>query len=230
MSVTMVVFVSTIVVVVIAVIVAPGPILFLLAGRELAEVAGSIVVSLIGPPVIVDDLVIVPDGIVGVVGIVYALVVMFGAGIPCCCSGHRRCQQKQARGIRITLHPLSSIHFRPDRKRLRESDHQLVARGKYIVDGVAICGQCHTLRTSSADLERARWLEGAPLRLEPAAPTEDWPLKAPRIAGTPPGSDSDLVTLLTTGSWRGGQRLRPPMPHAIRTVKTPRRSWPTCDR
>ena len=56
------------------------------------------------------------------------------------------------------------------------------------------------------------------------------PLKAPRIAGTPPGSDSDLVTLLTTGSWRGGQRLRPPMPHAIRTVKTPRRSWPTCDR
>jgi mono/diheme cytochrome c family protein len=48
-----------------------------------------------------------------------------------------------------------------------------VARGKYIVDGVAICGQCHTLRTSSADLDRARWLEGAPLWLEPAAPTED---------------------------------------------------------
>ena len=87
-----------------------------------------------------------------------------------------------------------------------------VARGKYIVDGVAMCGMCHTPRDSSGNLDRNHWLEGAPLWLNPAAPTQDWPLQAPRIGGSPPGSDAEMVTLLTTGIWKNGTRLRPPMP------------------
>jgi hypothetical protein len=43
-------------------------------------------------------------------------------------------------------------------------------------------------------------------------PIENWPLKAPRIAGTLPASDEDMVRLLTTGIWKDGSRLRPPMP------------------
>jgi mono/diheme cytochrome c family protein len=93
-----------------------------------------------------------------------------------------------------------------------KNDARRVARGKYIVEGIAVCGQCHTPRTSQGDLDRSRWLEGAPLWLQPAAPSNNWPLEAPRIDGAPPGSDSDLVTLLTTGVWRCGQRPRPPMP------------------
>ena len=60
------------------------------------------------------------------------------------------------------------------------------ARGKYIVEGVAVCGQCHTQRDSSGAADHSRWLEGAPVWLESAESAEDWPLQAPRIAGTLP--------------------------------------------
>jgi mono/diheme cytochrome c family protein len=87
-----------------------------------------------------------------------------------------------------------------------------VARGKYIVEGVAMCTQCHTPRTNSGALDTPHWLQGAPLWLNPAKPVSGWPLKAPRLAGLIAGSDDDLIKLLTTGTWRNGQALRPPMP------------------
>lgn len=91
-------------------------------------------------------------------------------------------------------------------------ENSLLSRGRYIVDGVAMCGQCHTPRTDAGQLDSSKWLDGAALWLEPAAPTRNWPLKAPRLAGNPPASDSDLVTLLSTGAWPDGTHLRPPMP------------------
>lgn len=87
-----------------------------------------------------------------------------------------------------------------------------VARGKYIVDGVAMCGMCHTPRTDSGELDTSHRLDGASVWLMPAHPTENWPLKAPRIAGTPPASDEDMIRLLSTGVWTDGSHLRPPMP------------------
>jgi mono/diheme cytochrome c family protein len=87
-----------------------------------------------------------------------------------------------------------------------------IERGKYVVEGLAVCAQCHTPRTSAGDLDRSKWLQGAPVWMRPAEPSTDWPLQAPRIAGTPPGSDAEMITLLTTGLWRNGKPLRPPMP------------------
>lgn len=87
-----------------------------------------------------------------------------------------------------------------------------VARGRYIVEGLSRCGQCHTPRDSSGNPETSEWLEGAAVWLKPAEPIEDWPLKAPRIAGIPPGTDAEMVKLLTTGIWRDGKPLRQPMP------------------
>jgi mono/diheme cytochrome c family protein len=87
-----------------------------------------------------------------------------------------------------------------------------IARGKYIVEGVAMCGMCHTPRTDSGEVDTARWLNGAALWLLPAHAVGNWPLKAPRIAGTLPASDEEMVRLLMTGIWKDGSRLRPPMP------------------
>jgi hypothetical protein len=87
-----------------------------------------------------------------------------------------------------------------------------VARGKYLVESVAVCGQCHTPRDSRGELDRSRWLQGAPVPWMPARPDSDWPLNAPRIGGTPPADDADMVKLLTTGIWTNGNRLRFPMP------------------
>jgi len=87
-----------------------------------------------------------------------------------------------------------------------------VARGKYIVESVAICGQCHTPRDRNGNMDRAHWLQGASLPYMPAQPDPDWPINAPRIGGTPPANDVDMVKLLTTGIWTTGNRLRYPMP------------------
>jgi mono/diheme cytochrome c family protein len=86
------------------------------------------------------------------------------------------------------------------------------ARGKYLVEGVAMCGQCHTPRDANGEVDRSKWLQGAPVPWTPANGNMDgWPMIAPRIGGDPPASDADMVKLLTTGVWTNGQALRFPM-------------------
>jgi mono/diheme cytochrome c family protein len=94
----------------------------------------------------------------------------------------------------------------------KQSANGDIAHGRYIVEGVARCGQCHTPHDSSGNEEQSHALEGAPVWLVSAQPVSDWPLLAPRLAQTPPGTDAEMVKLLTTGIWRDGKYLRPPMP------------------
>jgi mono/diheme cytochrome c family protein len=86
-----------------------------------------------------------------------------------------------------------------------------VARGKYLVEDVAMCVQCHTPRNGDGTLDRTRLLQGAPVIWAPANGDPNWPLTAPRIGGNPPASDADMIKLLTTGIWITGQPLRLPM-------------------
>jgi len=98
------------------------------------------------------------------------------------------------------------------------TDPGAVARGQYIVEGVAMCGTCHTPRRSDGELDRSRWLAGAPVPYQPSQPTADWPMIVPRIAGLPPASNEAMITLLTTGIWTTGKPLRDPMPKFHMTV------------
>jgi mono/diheme cytochrome c family protein len=93
----------------------------------------------------------------------------------------------------------------------KPANNNLIARGKYLVEDVAMCTQCHTPRDSAGNFDRSRWLQGGPLWYQPANPVPDWPLQVPRIGGSIAATDSELVTLLTTGIWRDGKRLRQPM-------------------
>ena len=86
-----------------------------------------------------------------------------------------------------------------------------VVRGKYLVENVAMCGQCHTPRDENGVLIRSQWLQGAAVPWMPAQPRANWPLLAPRIGGMPPANDADMTKLLTTGIWTNGQQLRFPM-------------------
>ena len=86
-----------------------------------------------------------------------------------------------------------------------------VARGKYIVENVAMCPQCHTPRNSDGTLDHSRELQGTSEFFQPPVPDQNWPLKAPRIGGNPPASDPDMIKLLTTGIWTDGKPLRLPM-------------------
>ncbi len=87
-----------------------------------------------------------------------------------------------------------------------------VARGKYIVENVAMCPTCHTPRLENGDIDRTRLLEGAPVYYQAAQKVADWPQICPRIGGTPPATDEEMVTLLTNAVWIDGKPLRDPMP------------------
>jgi mono/diheme cytochrome c family protein len=86
------------------------------------------------------------------------------------------------------------------------------ARGKYIVEDVAYCTNCHTPRFANGQYDRTKWLEGGPLFWQPAHSLPNYPQLVPRLAGTPPANDDEMVTLLTTGVWKDGTKLREPMP------------------
>ena len=92
------------------------------------------------------------------------------------------------------------------------ANEKAVARGKYIVEGVAGCGYCHTPRDKDGNVDKTKWLTGAPVFYEPAQPVPGWALTAPRLAGLPPGDDAALIKLLTTSIARSGQPPRQPMP------------------
>jgi len=88
----------------------------------------------------------------------------------------------------------------------------LVERGRYIVESVAMCEQCHTRRDENGNPERSLWLMGGPAQLRPSYPSPHWAFVEPRIAGRPPGTDADFIKLLTTGISRTGSPPNPPMP------------------
>ena len=106
---------------------------------------------------------------------------------------------------------------RPQAVTKNDDRTKLIARGKYIVEGVAGCGYCHTPRDQDGNPDHARWLEGAPVFYEPARPVQGWANTAPRLAGLPPGSDAELIKLLTTSVARSGQPPRWPMPRFYMT-------------
>lgn len=102
---------------------------------------------------------------------------------------------------------------KPARETVKDSGNaSLIDRGKYIVEGVAVCGNCHTPRKDNGELDYSRWLAGAPVPYLSARPDPDWPILAPRIAGSPPMPDAQMITLLTTGISDSGKPLRSPMP------------------
>jgi mono/diheme cytochrome c family protein len=88
-----------------------------------------------------------------------------------------------------------------------------VERGRYIVERVSMCFECHTPRGEGGELNRARWLLGAPIPVSPPAFEEaNWAIRAPRIAGMPGYTEDSGVRLLTRGIDRNGGHLKSPMP------------------
>jgi mono/diheme cytochrome c family protein len=86
-----------------------------------------------------------------------------------------------------------------------------VARGKYLVEEVAKCAECHTPRDERGGLKSAAWLRGAPIWIRPVAPIANWADSAPPLAGLPSLTDAQAETVLQKGTGPEGEQLRPPM-------------------
>ena len=86
-----------------------------------------------------------------------------------------------------------------------------VARGKYLVEEVAKCPECHTPRDAQGNLDRQVWLQGAPIWITPVRPIQNWADTVPPLAGLPSLTDAQASNVLERGMGPEGEALRPPM-------------------
>lgn len=90
---------------------------------------------------------------------------------------------------------------------------EVIARGRYLVEDVAMCWRCHSPVDVRGVRDRSHWLMGGQVATKSMIEAPgDWAIIAPRLAGAPPGTDAQFVTLLTTGVSRTGRAPRQPMP------------------
>jgi mono/diheme cytochrome c family protein len=87
-----------------------------------------------------------------------------------------------------------------------------VARGKYLVEQVALCGDCHTPRNDKGEPIAGKLLKGAPVGFKPIVPMLVWADKAPNIAGLPGWEKDAAVKFFMTGIAYNDLPARLPMP------------------
>ena len=92
----------------------------------------------------------------------------------------------------------------------RSGESQAI-RGRYLVEEVAKCTECHTPRDADNQLDRSRWLQGAPIWIEPVHPVLAWAQFAPPLAGLPGLSDEQMERVLEKGQSANGREIQPPM-------------------
>jgi hypothetical protein len=98
---------------------------------------------------------------------------------------------------------------------LRAQDAK-VQRGKYLVEDVARCQECHSPKTESGDFDKAKWLKGAKLNVAAITTVQGWHAASPDITSTSQlwqrwGVDGMVVFLETAKNPRGN-KAGPPMP------------------
>ena len=87
-----------------------------------------------------------------------------------------------------------------------------VDHGRYLVERVAMCFECHSTRDAAGNIVPGTKFHGGPMPMRPSWPG-DWPTQIPRIAGLAGYSDAEAIRLLTQGAIkRDGTQLRYPMP------------------
>ncbi len=91
-----------------------------------------------------------------------------------------------------------------------------VAAGKYLVEEVGKCQECHTPKLESGELDKSKWLKGATLDFQPVGTIPRWHKTSPDI--TPKGrlwqrwTEDGLRKYLLTGLTPKGTPADPPMP------------------
>jgi mono/diheme cytochrome c family protein len=91
-----------------------------------------------------------------------------------------------------------------------------VARGKYLVEEVAKCQDCHTARLESGALDKDKWLKGSTLDFAPTHEMKGWHKTAPDITGGGAvfkrWAEKGVTEFLMTAKNPRGGPADPPMP------------------
>jgi mono/diheme cytochrome c family protein len=114
-------------------------------------------------------------------------------------------------GVAVSTGALKQANAKPAPQKAASHQTGDVARGKYLVEEVAMCGECHTPRDASGNLIEARDLQGAPTWIAPVHADPNWAWNAPTLAGFAGYSDADAVNVLEKGIGANGQPIQRPM-------------------
>src|ERR1022692_1062770 len=87
-----------------------------------------------------------------------------------------------------------------------------LARGKYLVEQIGMCGDCHTPHNEKGEPIKEQWLQGATLPFKPIVPMPVWADKSSSIAGLPGWEKDAAIKFMMTGIAFNGLPARPPMP------------------
>jgi mono/diheme cytochrome c family protein len=60
-------------------------------------------------------------------------------------------------------------------------DSDSAARGKYLVEEVAKCQECHTPKTETGELDTSKWLKGTTLDFQPMHEVKGWHKTSPDL-------------------------------------------------
>ena len=97
---------------------------------------------------------------------------------------------------------------------LAQSDK--LARGKYLVEEVARCQECHTPRLPDGEFDRTKWLKGMVQTIQPIEPIKNWHKTSPDLTAASRlwqrWGDAGMLKFLTTGVTPSGGSAGPPMP------------------
>jgi mono/diheme cytochrome c family protein len=86
-----------------------------------------------------------------------------------------------------------------------------VDRGRYLVEDVGMCEECHTPRDDEGNLDESRRLQGAAIWIMPVHHDTNWAMRAPALAGFPGFTDAQGAQILENGIGPNGLAIQPPM-------------------
>jgi mono/diheme cytochrome c family protein len=96
-----------------------------------------------------------------------------------------------------------------------QTNTKTVKRGRYLVNEIGKCGDCHTPRTRGVP-DKTKWLKGAPLGFTPIGPVPGWATAAPDLTSTGPlwksWGEKGLLQFFIKGAAPNGKPAGPPMP------------------
>jgi mono/diheme cytochrome c family protein len=103
---------------------------------------------------------------------------------------------------------LSSLTFAADDK---------IERGKYLVEEIGKCQECHTPRLETGEFDKSKWLKGSTaLDFSPKKPVKGWHDSSPDLTGSgrlfQRWGDDGVVKFLVTGKGPRGNGADAPMP------------------
>ena len=98
----------------------------------------------------------------------------------------------------------------------KQGSSDQVERGRYLVEEVAKCGDCHTPMGPDGQLDKSKWLKGSPLAFAPIGKPPKWEDHAPDLTSSgrlfQRWGEKGIATFLATGKGPRGDTADPPMP------------------